>query len=502
MSFVRHFATVGDMRGVGRVTIDMLPDVALLEIFDWYVNQAREEETFQEGEESGDRDWIKVQAWHSLVHVCQKWRTIVLESPHRLDLRLLCTDKTPVKETLAVWPPLPIVIGQYGRPTQMDNIIAALEYNDRVCQIAVVVTNSQLEVFLAAMQQPFPALTKLLIWRANDEIAPVVPEPFLGGSAPRLQHLLLRRIPFPGLPKLLLSAIGLVTLNIQIIPHSGYISPDAMVRCLSTLTSLKKLSLGFESPLSRPVRENRRPHPPTRSALPALTFFWFKGVSEYLEDLVARIDAPLLDRLYIMFFHQLIFDTPQLAQFVARTSNIQPEPPVEAHITFRREVAIASSWTVPRKFDFEFRISCRQSDWQLSSLTQICSSSFPEAFISTVEHLYICESKYVWQDDIEDSQCLEVLHPFTALKILHVSREFLPRIALAFQELAGERVTEVLPTLQSLFLEELPPSGPVREAVEKFVAARQLAGHPIAVSHWDGKLNDEQWTLRTITSGE
>ena len=43
-----------------------------------------------------------------------------------------------------------------------------------------------------------------------------------------------------------------------------------------------------------------------------------KGVSEYLEDILDRIDAPLLDRLSIMFFHQPIFDTPRLAQFISR----------------------------------------------------------------------------------------------------------------------------------------------------------------------------------------
>jgi hypothetical protein len=106
------------------------------------------------------------------------------------------------------------------------------------------VTNSQLEEVLAAMQQPFPALTDLAIWCRNDglledEMRPVVPESFLGGSAPRLQHLELNRVPFPGLPKLLLSATGLVTLSIWGIPHSGYISPEAMVRCLSTLTRLE-----------------------------------------------------------------------------------------------------------------------------------------------------------------------------------------------------------------------------------------------------------------------
>ena len=484
MSFAYHPATVANWRDLGRVTIDVLPDVALLETFDCYVNQVRE------GEEE---DSLKIQAWHTLVHVCRKWRNIVLGSPSRLDLRLFCTDKTPVKETLAVWPPLPIVIGQYSRPTQMDNIIVALEHNDRVCQIGLLdVTSSHLEEVLAAMRQPFPALTDLAIWWGDwrkdglleDEMTPVVPESFLGGSAPRLQYLQLERVPFPGLPKLLLSADGLVSLYVWKIPHSGYFSPEAMVRCLSTLTRLETLSLGFKYPLSRPVRESRRPHPPTRSILLALTYFGFKGVSEYLEDLV----APLLDRLDIRLFHQLIFDTPQLAQFIGRTPNIRP--PVEARIVFSdRYVDITSPRTFPRTFVLGIR--CRQSDWQLSSLPQVCSSSFPVAFIPTVEHLYICEGKYWqprWQNDIEDSQWLEVLRPFTAVKYLYLSHEFTSRIAPALQELAGE----VLPSLQTLFLEDLHPSRPasVQGAIGKFVAARQLAGHPIAVSHWDGKQDE------------
>jgi hypothetical protein len=477
--FLHNTATDADWCGVGRVTIDMLPDVALLEIFDCYMDQAQLEY---------DEAHI-AEAWYTLVHVCQNWRSVVFGSPRRLNLRLFCTDKTPVKEMLAVWPPLPIVIENSGEPSRMDNIILALEHNDRVCDITLWhLTNSQLEEVLPAMQQPCPALTNLVIWfddRWKDGTPAVVPESFLGGSAPRLQHLTLQYVPFPGLPKVLLSATGLVTLGILGIPHSGYISPEAMVCSLSTLTRLEGLWLGFESPLSRPIRESRRPRPPTRSALPALTYFSFEGVSEYLEDLVARVDAPLLNTLHITFFHQLIFDTPQLAQFLARTPNIQP--PVDARITFSDYVVKVTSVTP----NFVLRISCRQLDWQLSSLAQVCSSSFPQVLVptSTVERLDIREmypGRLRWQDDIENSQWLEVLHPFTAAKDLYVSREFLPRIAPALQELAGQ----VLPSLQNLFLDDLHQSGPVGEAVgeaiEKFVAARQLAGHPIAVSHRDG----------------
>ncbi len=55
------------------------------------------------------------------------------------------------------------------------------------------------------------------------------------------------------------------------------------------------------------------------------------------------------------------------------------------------------------------------------------------------------------------------------------------------EELVGERATEVLPALQSLFLEELKPSEPVQKVIDKFVATRQLSNHPIVISHWNGK---------------
>jgi hypothetical protein len=106
---------------------------------------------------------------------------------------------------------------------------------------------------------------------------------------------MLDSIPFPALPNLLLSATHLVHLTLQRIPHSGYFSPKAIVTSLAVSTNLKSLTIEFESPLSRPNQESRHPPPlNTHTVLPALTHFQFKGVSEYLEDLVAQIDAPFL----------------------------------------------------------------------------------------------------------------------------------------------------------------------------------------------------------------
>ena len=87
--FQRPSPTV-DSCNVAGVTIETLPDLALLEIFDFYVHadyHFRDEE---------------LSAWLSLVHVCRKWRNVVFGSPLRLNLRLHCVARTPVTKTLDV----------------------------------------------------------------------------------------------------------------------------------------------------------------------------------------------------------------------------------------------------------------------------------------------------------------------------------------------------------------------------------------------------------------
>jgi len=135
-------------------------------------------------------------------------------------------------------------------------------------------------------------------------------------------------------------------------------------------------------------------------------------------------------------------------------------------------------------------------DWLLSSLEQVCTSCLPP--FSTSEDLYICEIPYSlpdWQDgsdDFEKSQWLGLLRPFTAAKNLYLSEQLAPRIVPALQELVGGRTTEVLPAVENIFLEGLRPLGPVQEGIEKFVAMRQVTGHPIAVTRWERNLEEEE----------
>ena len=429
----------------------MLPDDVLLEIFDLYVD-----EDLYEGES------YEIEVWQTLVHVCRRWRRVVFGSPRRLNLRLVWTPGTPARDMLDVWPSFPLLIPNVDSLTDsedVDDIIAVLEHSDRVVEIDFFTRSDfDLEIVLAAMHVPFPELTRLGLWSIGGKVS-VLPDSFLGGSAPRLQSLSLDHIPFPGLPKLLLSATHLVTLVLWDIPHSGYIPPEVMVTVLSTLITLNHLILVFKSPLSRPDWANRRLPPTTRSVLSVLQKNLFKGVYEYLEDLVIRIDAPRLSNLHITLFNQIVFETPQLIQFISRSPILE---------TFEKAVVIFGSKAAGVKLSSQtsgyetlnMEISCIELDWQVSSMEQVCTWCLPP--LSMLEHLYIYESPYsrpFWKDNIENTLWLELLRPFPAVKNLYLSDKFASLITPALQELTEGSTAEVLPSLQNIFLEGLQPSG-------------------------------------------
>ena len=471
----------------------MLPDDVLLEVFDFYVNKDKDEHRNKE-----------IEKWQTLVHVCRRWRRVVFGSPRRLNLRLVCRSETPARDTLDVWPSLPLLIRDCDHPTEdVDDIIAVLERSNRVAEINLYnIDGLELENVLAAMQVPFPELTFLLLRSSDGNLGmvSVLPDSFLGGSAPRLQYLILDRIPCPGLPRLLLSATHLVELHLVHIPHSGYISPEAIVAVLSTLTSLERLSLGFESPRSRPDWANRRLPPPTRSVLPVLTYFSFKGACEYLEDVVTCINAPRLNKLHIILFNQIIFDMPQFTQFISRSPTLETFE--KAFVAFvGRAASVKLSPQTSGHGTLNMRIPCIELDWQVSSVEQVCTSCVPP--LSTLEDLYIFESpnsKPVWKDNIENTLWLELLRPFPAVKNLYLSDKFASLITPALQELTGSSTAEVLPSLQNIFLEELQPLGTVQASIQQFTATRQVTSHHIAVARWDNSKQDMENNIRHLSS--
>jgi len=91
-----------------------------------------------------------------------------------------------------------------------------------------------------------------------------------------------------------------------------------------------------------------------------------------------------------------------------------------------------------------------------------------------------------WQELVDDPGWLELLSPFLSLKSLYIADRLGLILLSVLEKVTGERVTEVLPALQNLFIENLwPHEESVEEAITPFVSARQLYNHPIVVQPWE-----------------
>jgi hypothetical protein len=214
-----------------------------------------------------------------------------------------------------------------------------------------------------------------------------------------------------------------------------------------------------------------------------------------LDDFVARINTPRLSSLYITFFDLIEFGTPQLIQFISRTPALKSLE--KARIAFGVSSAkVKLSSQTSGYGELDVNIERRGSDEQLWSLEQVmvCTSCLPP--LSMLEDLYIYENPDIyiypdpdcepdWQDSTGNELWLELLHPFASVKNLYLSKELAPVIAPALPKLFGGRTTEVLPTLQHIFLEGLRRSRYVEEGIMEFVAVREVTSHPITVSCWD-----------------
>ena len=334
----------------------------------------------------------------------------------------------------------------------VDGIIAAFEHRDRICKITLMIPLGLFHKITPMMQQSFLALTDLHLYPFSKwDSARDLSSSFLGGSAPRLRSLFLENIPFVALPKLLLSAKDLVSLQLQKIPQSGYISPDAMVTCLSSLTRLETLRVGFLSRLPRSDLPSQHPSP-TRIALPTLTHFSFHGANEYIEDFVARINAPQLLYIRVSFFNRSHFDISHLSQFIDRVGNFKlPHHGMVQFSSGSTYVNFSLREDPGNGTTLAFYISCTASSRQISSLAEFSMSSSSPFLLSSLERLDILDEASPGCCDMENTGWLELLRNFTNVKDLYLCKEPAVCVARALQELAGGTAT-VLPALRCIFV--------------------------------------------------
>jgi len=349
------------------VTIDKLPNDILLEVFDQY-------RLLSAG------DWPHLQGWYKLAHTSQRWRQLVLTSSLRLNLQLRCTFRTPVVDMIDHFPLYPLIL-DYGprnlktwTSEDQHNLLFALQHLLRAKEIMLSASQSILAEMTVAMIEAAPRLEHLTLHSQSAEI--VLPRNFLNGDAPQLRHLILIGVPLATLGSLLSSTTSLISLVLERIPSPAYFSPTSLVAHVRSMPHLQKLSIGFLSTIPRPGfrGEPFLPRGPmTRVTLPALTQLVYRGVSAYIEALLARVETPLIQDVNITLFNQLTLRIPHIYAFLR---DIEMFRPARARIDFAETSAhlIVSGQQASGFLDISLAVSCPRLDFQVSAMVQICSS--------------------------------------------------------------------------------------------------------------------------------
>jgi len=461
-----NFAKLADYCNAGKAMIEVLPEEILLEVFAFYVYEVYSNEK-----------------WKTLVHVCRRWRSIVFAAPRRLNLQLICDDGTPPSKMLRVWPPLPIVVRVNGGADEIGLIVLTLlEERDRICKVEVDNgLDDELKELVGVMKVPFPALTDLCI---HSLFGASLPESLLGGSAPNLRTLHLMNVAFPALPNLLSSSSGLVSLSLFDIPHSWYTSFEAMVDCLSSLTRLEYLEIGFNPYRPRPNQASRHPPPLTRTVFPVLSEISLRGVMEYLDQILAHIEAPLLNDVHIEFFDPPTFDTSRITACIGHMEIFGALD--QAYVHFRDDdlnVVLSSRKGTTDGKMLKLSLRWKDSGWKLLELTQGSSHPFLESFDPCGLKAGVLPS---WTKNMGNAPWSHLIRFLTATESMYLTHRLAIRIAPALKALTGAGVTEVLPVLRNVFVERLDSSRRVQNALGHFAAARQLlSGHPVDVQCWE-----------------
>ncbi|KAH9025530.1 hypothetical protein EDB85DRAFT_2292202 [Lactarius pseudohatsudake] len=274
------------------MTLSTLNYDVLLKIFDWY----RLYNTTDENQI--DQGWNLERWWYRPIHVCRKWRHLILSSPTRLDLHLVCTYGIPVETMLSHSPPLPIIIyypeiaGRTPAADDEESALFALQHRERVRRIHVAAPTAILCNLFKVMDNEFPVLENLTLHSSTESRT--------GSMLPEKQ------------------AEGLITLRLWNVPASPEFHPAHLVAQLSGMSHLEVLMIHFfvAIPNHEVERRLRSIAQLTQIALPSLKILAFRGGSAYLEGILARLSAPLLSTLNVEFFNQLTFDLSRLRGFV------------------------------------------------------------------------------------------------------------------------------------------------------------------------------------------
>ena len=387
-------------------------------------------------------------------------------------------------KTLDYWPALPIVV-EYGgspaldppAPEDEDNILAALKRSDCVISIHLTITMSLLAK-LSSIKEPFSELEDLVLLY-EDCMELELPSAFRWGL--RLRKLHSTGISFPSPLQQLSSSRDVVDIQLHNTVGVTYLSPEAFANALSGMTQLQSLSLQLYSSYPGQYRDNNIPPLSLeRAVLPALTRLRFRGVGEFFDRFMARIDPPLLRDIEITFIGRP-FVASNLFKLIDRI-NAQKSYS-RAELLFSDHV-ISASFTKPgdpMRPKLGISAAFRPSKWQ-SFMIELCNHL--ATFLSGVEDLRIHATRpSSGQDDMNCERWAKLIHPFRGTKWFHIAGDLSTDIVLSLQ-LSGERDEYLLPSLHKFCIREPEPHYVhLREAIVSLIASRWLSDHIIGVEY-------------------
>jgi len=429
-------------------------------------------------------EWACERWWYKLVHVCQRWRYLILGSASHLGLSLVCAHATPVADMLATSPHpshLPLIIDHLDEKHDItaeleEGILHALQHCNRVRRIRLRMSVPNLQKFVVAIDNDFPLLEYLyIVPMAKDNTSITLPGKF---QAPRLRHLILENFSLPIGSPLLTGAIGLVTLSLNNIPPSSYFQPDDLIHRVSLMPQLETLGLYFSRPTLTLDIERLPLDMPivTHISLPNLRWLGFVGASTYLEVILHRITTPVLEKLQIRFFRWLTSPVPHLSQFMSSTESLRFSSINLAfskkNFTLRvypREGANVFAYTLWLRVD-----SC-QLDRQVASVAQVLNTL--RTALSAVEYLTLGHDEKE-HEEAQPTQWRELLRSLYNLKTLRVPNSLVGQLSRCLRSDDMEPPMELLPELKVL---EYTATDDASDSFASFIDARKNTGHPVAL---------------------
>ena len=424
----------------------------------------------------------------------------MLESTSCLKLRLLCRPETPVAERLIHFPHLPLIVecnGGIGQGPSLKNMLLPFQHPDRVYSINITgwEVGHAFREQGGALDKAFPVLETLTLSSEFGLDNPLLPRNFM---TPHLLSLILRGLSFSVASSFLTNAANLISLRLQYIPDYSESLPKDLVEVLSSLPRLEDLSIIFIDSgysiggLLPELRRTRTPDQITRVVLSNLSTLIYAGVGAYLENLLALISTPLLQRFDVTYHPCRPFTVPCISEFLGTIHNLNfqrvevwlDEVWVARSVIIIYHLGQSSDTLSYLKFTIDEAYYGRRE--QVGFARQICRTMAPVHPILqdlTLEYRESGESPITYSPS---HSFLLSLKGVTTLRLLDkdLAAEFADALWLKLDN--GVVIKELLPMLSELVV--VCREDRVLERLVSFIDERRLAGH-----HIEFRVLEESW---------